>query len=112
MSRIFKSAITALALAAALAPAALAEVSVEQVSARVRYADLDMSRPDAGQDLLKRIERAARKVCADAIPRSPLMTRAVNACRAETVANVVRGLEISALTVAWSGSRTSVLASR
>ena len=115
MSRIFKSAIAAFAIAvtaAAGAPAALAESGVEQMSVRVRYADLDMSSVAGGHALLGRIQRAARMVCEDTIPHSPLTPRAVRACRTETVANVVHDLNIAGLTLAWSGRNMSTLASR
>jgi len=104
MSRTFKIAIAALIASVAFAPAALAQVGVEQVSVHVAYGDLDMSTVAGGKTLLKRIEGAARRVCGDASPRSPLKPRSVPVCRRESVANAVRGLNIATLTLAWNGS--------
>ena len=99
MSRTFKIAAAVIAASLILAPAALAQ----EVSMPVAYGDLDMSSNAGGVTLLRRIEGAARKVCDKAVPRSPLTPRAVTTCRRETVEGAVRGLNIGALTLAWTG---------
>ena len=62
MSRFIKSALIALATAAAFAPAALAEKPVTQ-SIKVGYADLDLSREAGARTLLVRMKMAARQIC-------------------------------------------------
>ncbi len=104
MSRTFKFAIAAFAISMTLAPATLAQVGIEQVSARVAYGDLDMSTVAGGKTLLKRIESAARRVCGDAGPRSPLKPRSVPVCRRETVESAIRRINITTLTLAWNGA--------
>ena len=99
MSRTFKITTAILAATLTFAPAALAQ----EVSMRVAYGDLDMSKPAAGAVLLKRIEVAARKVCDQATPRSQLKPHASAICRRETVKSTVSQLAINTLTLAWSG---------
>lgn len=106
MSRTFKIAIAAFALSLTAAPAALAQTpanGIETVSVRVPYGDLDMSSIAGGQTLLKRIEGAAIRVCAKAVPRTMLKMRSPSTCRRETVDSTVRQLAMSTLTLAWSG---------
>jgi UrcA family protein len=105
MSRTFKIAIAAFALSLTVAPAALAQTGVEQVSVRVAYGDLDTSKPAGGAELLKRIEGAAREVCGEAMPRTLLKMHSPGACRTQTVENTVRDLAIGTLTMAWSGKQ-------
>jgi UrcA family protein len=106
MSATFKIALAALAISAAVstagAPAAFAD-KPETLSFRIAYGDLDMSHPASGAKLLNRIEKAARKVCTNAIPGSPLFQRKAIECRNETVANTVRSLDFATLSVAWNG---------
>jgi UrcA family protein len=112
MSATIKIALAAIALSA-LAPAAFADKPVEQASFRIAYGDLDMSTPQNGVKLLGRIEKAARRVCVAAIPRSPLFERETVNCRNETVASTVRSLGFTTLTVAWNGKyAATVLAAR
>ncbi|MDZ4762335.1 MAG: UrcA family protein [Alphaproteobacteria bacterium] len=99
MSRIIKSAI---AIAAAIAPAALAESGSSQSSMPVAYRDLDLASATGGKVLLNRIKGAARKACGNVTTRSPLKPRAIATCSRETVASTVRQLDIGSLTLAWS----------
>ena len=113
MSLTIKSAFIALTLAACVAPSALAQTGAGEPSLRVAYGDLDMSQISAGEALLQRIANAAGRVCDDATSHSPLTPRAVSDCRRETVASVVRQLNIDTLTFAWNGTAaTSTFASR
>jgi UrcA family protein len=94
------------------APAAFAD-KPEQISFSVSFGDLNMSAPANGAKLLARIEKAARKVCADAIPHSPLFEREAIECRNETVASTVRSLDIATLALAWNGKyAATILAAR
>jgi UrcA family protein len=115
MSCTIKFAIAAFAASAILAPASFAEgrAGTEQAALRVAYGDLDTSTQAGGKTLLSRIKVAARKVCDEAVPRSPLNARFVIVCRRETVEETVRQLDIGTLTLAWSGtSQLTTLASR
>ena len=116
MSRTFKIAAALIAASLAFAPAALAQThanGIENVSIRVAYGDLDMSKPAGGIALLKRIEVAARKVCGEVRGRTPLRPHPPVNCRRETVARTVSSLSIGTLTLAWSGKYpTTSVASR
>jgi UrcA family protein len=112
-----KFAAAALALlglaSAAHAPDASAENKPQQHSFPVVYGDLNLSKPAGGRTLLVRIEKAARKVCGNAIPHSPLLQRQAVECRREAVALTVRNLGFPALTLAWSGKYpATVMAAR
>ncbi|MFC3076629.1 UrcA family protein [Phenylobacterium terrae] len=82
MQRILPSVI---ATAAALALSAPAWAKVEQVSARVSYADLDIGHPAGRQILERRVSRAATTICRDPSPFTPM--RLIKACRAEALAS-------------------------
>lgn len=103
----FKYGIAAAFAAIVLAPAAAAQVGVEQVSVRVAYGDLDPSSMSDAETLLKRIKVAARQVCRELMTHSPLMPRSEFACRRKTVETAVRQLDIGTLTLAWSGRQTA-----
>lgn len=111
MSRASRFAIAALFIASTFAPAALAQVnfeqvaSVERVTLRVSYSDLDMASSAGGKVLLRRIKAAARKVCGYATPRLVPTPRAVEICSRRTVAATVHDLNIEALSLAWKGNR-------
>lgn len=109
MSRTIKAAFAALVLAAAIAPAALADTPVPQASFKVSYGDLDMTNAAHGKLLLRRIEAAARRSCAIVTVRSPIKPRNVAECSRETVATAVHGLNIETLTLAWSGKNTAMI---
>jgi UrcA family protein len=101
MSRIFKSAIAALAIASTVAPA---QGAPGQTSMRIVYGDLDMASPAGGKLLLKRIESAARTVCDNAVPRVFMKNRLRSTSRLETVEATVRSINIGTLTLAWRGT--------
>jgi len=108
MSSTIKSAFAALILAAAFAPSALAQSPGEPGSVKVAYGDLDISTAPGGEILLKRVQSAARQACIKVIPRSSLTPQALTVCRRDTVEHAVRGLDIAALTFAWSGKYPAV----
>jgi UrcA family protein len=108
MSRTITSAIAALAIALAAAPAALAEGPSPASSIRVAYGDLDLNTAAHGRVLLRRIDSAARRACANVATLSPLTPRATADCRRETVADAVRGLNFETLTLAWAGRNPAV----
>ena len=112
MSRTFKSVFVSLVVAAAIAPAALAQTPAEPASVRVAYGDLNMSTRAGGEVLLHRIQSAAKKACAKDVERSPLTPAAMTHCRQDTVASAVRQMNIATLTAAWGGqSATTSVAS-
>lgn len=103
MSRTFGFAVAALVVSV-FAPAAFAQAGVEQVSVRVHYADLDVTRPEGGVTLLKRIKRAANTVCGSARTRAPLtQIRFASDCRRAAIDSAVRRLDFAMLTLAWIG---------
>ena len=113
MSRTFKSALVSIFVAAALAPAAIAQTPAESASVRVAYGDLNMSSQIGGEKLLSRIQSAAKKGCAKAVEHSPLAPRAMTNCRQDTVAHAVRQMNIATLSAAWEGAPASTaIASR
>ena len=103
MSRSFRLADAALVIFA-FAPAASSQAGVEEVSVRVHYADLDITRPEGGVTLLNRIQKAAKTVCGDARTRAPLTRiRLAGECRRMAIESAVRRLDFAMLTLAWSG---------
>lgn len=89
-------------IASAVAPASFAQAGFEQVSIRVSFADLNLTRPEGGVTLLNRIQAAAKTVCGnDSVQLSvrPLVSN----CRRIAVENAVRRLDIAMLTLAWGG---------
>jgi len=106
MSRSFGFILSALTIAA-LAPAASSQAGVEQVSVRVHYADLDITRPEGGATLLNRIKSAANTACGNTRVRAPLhQIRFTADCRRMAVDSAVRRLDFAMLTLAWSGKQT------
>jgi UrcA family protein len=104
MSATLKSALAALTFAAILAPSAQAEPERRAPAVKnVAYGDLDMSTVSGGKILLDRIELAAVKVCGRHWTYSPLQPHSKMDCRRDTVAKVVRQLNIETLTFAWAG---------
>jgi len=68
MKRIATALIGALTFAA-ISPGALAEPPSDDLPREVvKFADLDLSRPAAAQELYRRIRNAARRVCAEYNP--------------------------------------------
>jgi UrcA family protein len=112
MSRTFKSALVSLFVAAAVAPAAIAQAPSEPASVRVAYGDLNMSTRAGGEILLSRIHSAAKKACSRAVEDSPLTPRAMTNCRKDSVAYAVQQMNIATLTAAWAGQKATTLASR
>ena len=106
MSRAFKIGIIAAFASFTLIPAAAAQAGIEEVSVRVPYGDLDMSKSAGGVVLLKRIESAARNVCYQAVPRTVLKLRSYGKCRRQTIADTVSKLNISTLTMAWNKTQS------
>lgn len=104
MSATFKSVLVSLAIAATLAPAAMAQTPAEPASVRVAYGDLNMSTQAGGDVLLKRINTAARRACQKVTTASPMTPHAVASCKHETIASTVRQLDITTLTAAWEGA--------
>ena len=103
MSRSFRTIVAALVISTT-APAALAQAGVEQVSVRVHYADLDVTRPEGGVTLLNRIKSAAGTACGNSRMRAPLrQTQFVANCRRAAIEGAVRRLDFAMLTHAWSG---------
>jgi UrcA family protein len=82
-------AFAALAAAITSAPAAAA-VPRNAGTAIVRYADLDLSAAPGRARLEQRIGAAVRDVCGSAAPGDLGTASAIRACRAETLAQVVR----------------------
>jgi UrcA family protein len=106
MSRSFRLAAAALVISS-FAPAAFSQAGVEQVSVRVHYADLDVTRPQGGVTLLNRIKNAANTVCGSARTRAPLtQIRLTSECRRTAIDSAVRRLDFAMLTLAWSGRQT------
>ena len=110
MSLTFRFALISLIAAASLTSAALAQTPAESASVRVAYGDLNMSTPAGGRTLLSRISIAARKACEKVTPSSLLNPQAVSACKHETIASTVRGMDMAMLTAAWerAPARTTV----
>jgi len=104
-----KTALAALAAAASLAPAALAETPAHNTYT-VQTSDLDLDTAEGGRVLLERIQTAANRSCKDwwsVVPRNELN------CRRQTVASTVDGLDLPSLDAAYAevqGAR-AVLAS-
>jgi UrcA family protein len=104
MSCSFKFALIPLAAMLTAATPVMAEPSKKADALRVSYGDVDMTTAGGGATLLKRIEKAAKKVCGPTWTISPLAPHAISDCRRETVASAVRTLDLQTLTLAWSGS--------
>jgi len=78
------------ALAAATAAPAAASIAVPAGSRIVSYADLDLNSPAGRARLEQRIGAAVRVICGEPLRGDLRNERAVRACRAATLANVVR----------------------
>lgn len=108
MSRTFKLAIAAAVACIVLAPAAAADARVaagaETLSVQVAYGDLNLSTQAGAQTLLKRISRAARKVCKDTSVLGPLNTGSQRDCRREAIGAAVAEVNAGTLTTAWNRS--------
>jgi len=87
MSRIF---LAFAALAAATSVSAAANVPHDAGTRIVRYADLDLASAAGRARLEQRIGAAVRAVCGLADPSDLRGGRAVQACRTDTLARVVR----------------------
>jgi UrcA family protein len=99
-----KTALVALAAAATLAPAALADdksndLSSRYITVRVQSSDLDLNSLSDAQRLLTRIEDAARDACHD--PRSAVKNME-HRCREQIVEANVERLNINMLNVAFN----------
>ena len=93
-----KTALVALAAAASLAPATLAETPAHNTFT-VRTSDLDLNSAEDGRVLLDRIQSAANRSCKDwwsVVPRNELN------CRRQTVADTVDGLDLPMLDAAYA----------
>ncbi len=92
MSRLFKT----VCVAALLSVAPLASVAADPVlpaSIAVRSSDLDLATVEGAQTMLRRIERAAERVCGQSVAqRYPATRRAFETCRRATIASAVDGL--------------------
>jgi UrcA family protein len=72
-------------------------------SMTVRFADLDISRPDDARELLSRIERGAKRVCQfNGIAGYPTYGRVLRQCIEEAVERAVEGVGSPQLTAAYS----------
>ncbi len=102
MSRVFSAFCFAAVLA--FAPVAMAGPFSERVS--VRTSDLDLSTAPGAQRMLRRIERAADRVCGESVARTYAgrTMRAFEACREATVAAAV--VELGARRVSDAHARS------
>lgn len=96
-----KAAVILLAGLAAFATPALANAQTE--SRTVQIGDLDLNKPAGVAALDRRIDRAARQICATGFPRALWEQRADAACRADVAASATGGRE--AALAAGAGGR-------
>jgi UrcA family protein len=78
-------------------------------SVTVRFADLDISRPDDARELLSRIERGAKRVCqSNGIAGYPTYRTAVRQCIGEAVERAVEGVGSPQLSAVYRGDGREV----
>lgn len=99
----FTTALAALVAVSTLAPVAFADqagaVGSQDVTVRINTAGLDLNSPVGAQELLARIQDAAKDACRD--PRSAVKNME-RKCRSEIVAHNVARLNNNALGVAFN----------
>ena len=102
--RVWISALAVLCVGAGL-PSAFAGDTVERIdtiSVKVKYADLDLSKPAGAETLLLRIKRAAHSVCGGASdPWDGQAFKHERECFNDAVANAVRQVNNSNLTAMY-----------
>jgi UrcA family protein len=95
MNRFAKITIAALVLSGA--QAAVADRSV-QLSTTVKYAELDLSQPEAVEVLHRRLSNAAEEVCSPLDSRQLSRQLEYRRCVAETLSRAVAGVDRPMLT--------------
>jgi UrcA family protein len=88
MKTLFASAALLLA-AQGVSAADVISVGYTQLSETVSYADLDVNKPEGAQALYKRLNRAAKTVCAPLRGRDLQRASEHRACLGEALANAV-----------------------
>lgn len=98
--------------AVAIAPASAAP-RIHEVSVRVSYADLDLTKVADVKTLSRRLERALDKVCGNPHGEASMtMVRAIRACRADSRAVAVAAIDAPLLTALYQGRETTRFAGR
>jgi len=97
------------ALAITTTPAAADETR----STRVHYGDLNLTEVGDADELVRRVQLAAREVCADNVgERDPRIVADIRTCVRDAMAQAIRDLDHPVVTARYAREETRVLASR
>lgn len=116
IQKLILSSALVLAAAAIASPIAQAAEHGEQLTRKVTYIDLDLTRTEGAATFYNRIGSAAEQVCAPLAGRSPREFRQWRTCLDQTIARAVVAMNNHALTTYHLAKRgkpsTTTLAAR